>query len=105
MLEREPQPLRRGARRFEERRRRRLREVDEPTVVREVLRRELGMSIEAQSLNHQPVEVPHQEIGQVERAGLVFAKSGEGSCTGVELVAVRAWNALASFLRQHLVQL
>ena len=36
---------------------------------------ELGMAVEAQAADHQPVEMPEQEIGEVERAGLVVGQS------------------------------
>ena len=54
------------------------------------------MAVESQTSEDQPVEVTDQEIGQVERAGLLVVKLGEALRTAKELVAVRAGEALDS---------
>ena len=77
MGEREAQPFGRGARRREALRRVGLRQVDQAPVVAEILREELRMAIEAEAADHQPVEMAQQEIGDVERAGLVVGERRE----------------------------
>ena len=59
-------------------------------VVAEVHRQQLRVAIEAEAADHEPIEVPGEEIGQVERARLLVGQRGEGRPAGVDLVAVRA---------------
>ena len=63
------------------------------------------MPVEAEAADHQPVEVAHQEVGDVERARLFVGKRGERRSAGEELVAMRAGHALDAFLREHRVEL
>ena len=49
---------------------RRLREVHQPAIMAEVLLGQLRMPVEPETAGHQPLEMPHQEIGQVEGTGL-----------------------------------
>ena len=51
---------------------RRLHEVHDSTVIAEVLVGEFRMTVDAEPLDDQSFEVTHQEIGQVERAGLLL---------------------------------
>src|SRR5512135_3754681 len=65
-------------------------EVDDPTVVAEVERQELRVGIQAKTPDDQAVEVPGQEVGQVEGPRLLVGELGEGSTARVDLVAVGA---------------
>ena len=74
----------------------RLRQQHDPPVVAEVHVAQLGVAIEAEALPHQRVEVPGQEVGEEEGAGLFVVHRGERLGAGEELVAVRAGQALDS---------
>ena len=52
------------------------------------------MPVEAESVDHQPLEVPGEEVGQVEGAGLLVGEAVERRQSRVELVAVGAGEAL-----------
>ena len=54
-----------------------LRQVDQAPVVAEILSGQLRMAVEAEAADHQPVEVAQQEIGEVERAGLLVGEGRE----------------------------
>ena len=69
-------------------------EVDEPAVVAEVDRQQLGMAVEAEAGDDDRVELAGQEVGQVERAELLLLEGLVGGRAGVELVAVRALDPL-----------
>ena len=71
----------------------RLREQHDAGVVAEVRRQQLGVTVEAEPLPHQGVEVAGQEVGQEERAGLGVVQLGEQLGTGEDLVAVGAGQA------------
>ena len=69
-------------------------EVDEPAVVAEVHRQQLGMAVEAEAGADDRVELAGQEVGQVEGPELLVLERGVGRRAGVELVAVGALDAL-----------
>ena len=69
-------------------------EVDEPPVVAEVDRQQLGVSVEAEADDDQRVEVAGEEVGQEEGRRVVVGEPGEGLAAGVELVAVGAGEPL-----------
>ena len=75
-------------------------EVDEPAVVAEVDRQQLGMAVEAEAGDDDRVELAGQEVGQVERAELLVLQRGVGGRAGVELVAVGAADALDALARE-----
>ena len=62
------------------------------------------MSIQAQALDDEPVEVARQEVGEEERGGLVLDDPGELRARRVELIAVGAGQALDPFLRDDRVE-
>src|SRR4029079_9638681 len=76
-------------------------EVDESLVVAEVLVAQLRMAVEPETLDHESVEVARQEVGQEERRGLVLDEARELRTRGVELVAMRAREALDALLGDH----
>jgi len=63
------------------------------------------MAVDAERLDHEAVEMPQQEIGQVEGPGLRFRELGECGGRREELVAVRARDALDAFLGEHGIEL
>ena len=103
-LEREAEPAGAATGRRDQRGIVGLGEVDEAAVVAEVDRQQLGMSVEAEARDDQPVEVAGEEIGQEERAELLVGDRREGRGAGVELVAVGARQALDALLGQDRVE-
>jgi hypothetical protein len=100
----EPEPASGPARGPVERRVLGLGEVDQPAVVAEVGVAQLGVGVQAERREHEPVHVAGQEIGQVERAELLVLEALEGLAAGVELVAVGAGQALDALLADDVVE-
>ena len=82
----------------------RLHEIDQAPVVAEILLGQFRVAIEAEARDHQSLEVTHQEIRQVERAGFLVGERLEGLRAGEELVAVRARQSLDAFLRDDRIE-
>src|SRR5580704_12211922 len=59
------------------------------------------MPIEPERTGHQMVEMPHQKIGEIKRAGLGVGKRGKYRRRSKELVAVGAGDTLDAFRAQH----
>ena len=57
-----------------------------------------------EAADHEPLEVPGEEVGQPERAGLRVGQRGERGAAGVELVAVGAGQALDALLGEDAVE-
>ena len=104
MLEGETEPPRGAARGRDKRGIVGLREVDEPGVVAEVDRQQLGMGVQTQPLDDESIEVAGQEIGQEEGPELLVGDGSERLRARVELVAVGARQALDPFVGQHRVE-
>ena len=104
MRERESQPLGRRARGGDALRRFDLRQDRRGAGSGRNTAAELGMAIEAEAANHQAVEMAEQEIGEVERAGLVVGHGLERGAAGEEFVAMGAGNALDVLFAQHGVE-
>ena len=104
VLEREAEALSRAAGHREQVRVLGLGEVDEPAVVAEVHRLELRMAVDPEPADHQPLEVPGEEVGQPEGGGLVLGQAGEVGPAGEELVAMGAGQPLHAFLGEDRVQ-
>jgi hypothetical protein len=104
VLEREPEPIRGGARGDNERRIVALAQIDDARVVREVHRQQLRMPVDPETADHQPVEVAREEVGQPERAGLGIGHRREPLGPREHLVAVRAREALDAFVGQHRIE-
>src|SRR5262245_53322108 len=83
---------------------RRLGEVDEAAVIAEIGLLQLRMPVDAERADDQAVEMTQQEVRQVERAGLRLRERGEDRRLGVELVAMRAGDALDALLAQDGVE-
>jgi len=81
-----------------------LRQIDEPLVIAEVERQQLGMAVDAESLDYEPPEMPREKISQIEAAGLLLRELGEERGAGEELVAMRPLDALDSLLGEHRVE-
>ena len=62
------------------------------------------MAIQAQAADHEPLEVPGEEVGQVEGAGLLLGERREGRPAGVDLVAVRALEPGDALGLEHAVE-
>src|SRR3569833_213587 len=82
-----------------------LREVDELSIMSEVLTRLLGMSVLAQPASDQPVEMAHEKVRQIERAGLSLTELRESLRSGEELITMSTGNPLDAFLGQYGVEL
>ncbi len=94
MLEGEPEALRGPLRHREQRRVLVLREVDEAAVAREVDGQQLRVPVEPQAADHEGIEAAREEVGQVERAGLLGRDRVEGGEAGIGGIAVGARQAL-----------
>src|SRR3954447_20395046 len=70
VLERQTEAQRGRARGREMLGRARLGEIDDPLVVAEIERQQLGMTVDAEPLDDQPVEMPDEEIREEEAGGL-----------------------------------
>ena len=79
-------------------------EVDDAGVVGEVRGLELGVAVDAEAADHEPLEVPGEEVGEPERAGLGVGHGGERVAAGEHLVAVGARQALDAFVGEHRVE-
>src|SRR5436190_15526931 len=73
-----------------------LREVDDAPVVPEDVSDQLGMTVEPERPAHERVEVPDEEIGEVERPRLLLLQGIPLREPGVDREAVRAWEPLGS---------
>ena len=104
MLEREPESIRGGAGGRDERRVVALAQVDDPRVVREVHRQQLRMAVDAQASDHEPLEIPGEEVGEPEGAGLGIGHRREPLGPREHLVAVRARETLHAFVGQHRIE-
>ena len=62
------------------------------------------MPVEPETPNHQPLEMPQQEIREIERAGLGLGERREHRPRGEELIAMRARNALDALFTQHRIE-
>ena len=81
-----------------------LREVDESPVVAEVQGQQLRVAIQAEAANDQSVEVPGEEIGEVERARLFVGELGECRAARVDLVAMRALEPCHALSLEHAIE-
>src|SRR5579872_3339150 len=80
-------------------------EIDEAAIMAEIIVPQLRKAIEAKALDHQPIEMTDEEVGQEERAELLRGDGGEILRAGEEFIAMRAGNSLDSLLRQHAIEL
>src|SRR5262245_23967837 len=62
------------------------------------------MAVEAEAADDQALEVPDEEVGQVERAGLIIGEGREGGATGVDLVAVGALESGDALAFEHPIE-
>ncbi len=62
------------------------------------------MLVETEPLDDQPLEMPQQEIGEIERADLGFRERREHRARREELIAVRARNALDALFGKHRIE-
>ncbi len=62
------------------------------------------MPIEPEAAPHESIEVPSQEVGEVEGARLFLAHRGEGRPTRVDLVAVRTFEPRDALLLEDAVE-
>src|SRR5690242_7907859 len=81
-----------------------LREIDQALVVAEIDRLQLGMTVDAEPLDDEPLEMADEEVGEKEAARLLFGELGEEAAAGEELVAMRAGDALRPLLFQHRIE-
>jgi len=98
MLEGQAEPVGRATRHREEVRVVRLGEIHDPGVVGEVGRLELGMAVDAETANDEPLEVPGEEVREPERAGLRVGHRLECRAAREHLVAMGARQALDPFV-------
>ena len=103
-VEGEAELLRSGARFGDERVVLRLREVEHLPVIAEIYLAKLRMPVEPEALDHQPVEMAHEIIGEEERADLVLHHRRESVSAGEEFIAMRARDPLDALFSQHAVE-
>ena len=82
----------------------RLGEVDNTLIVGEQLGLQLGVLIEFQALDHQPVKVAHQEVSQVEGTGFIGRECLKPVLGGIEAVTVRPGQSVNTPPLQHGIQ-
>ena len=68
-------------------------EMDDTAISAEIVVAQLRESVEAEPLDHQRVELPGEEIGEVERARLLLGERGKRLFASKEGVAVRPLDA------------
>ena len=90
---------------FPERRVLGLRQIDQFAVISEIFVAQPGMTVEAEALDHQQLEMAHQIVGQEEGSRLGVHHRLEIGPAGIELVAVRAGDAFDAFFGQHVIEL
>src|SRR5262245_57035840 len=83
----------------------RLCEVQKTAVVPEVLLEQLGVPVETEPADDDRVEVPRQEVGEVEGRRLGIVELLPGGVPGQKPVAVRAGEPLDAVPLEHLVEL
>ena len=79
--------------------------MDDAAVVAEIVVAQFREAVEAKAANDQRVEMPGEEIGEVERARLLLGHRRERLLAGEEGVAMRAGDARHPLLCQHAVEL
>jgi hypothetical protein len=80
-------------------------EIEKPAVVPEVVRQKLGVAVESEATDDERIEVPREEVRQVEGRGLGVVELLPGVVAREEPVAVRAGQSLDSVSVEHLVEL
>jgi hypothetical protein len=80
-------------------------EVHDAAIIAEIERQELRMTVDAQALPDQRVELPGQEVGQPEGADLLLRQLREPVEPGEERIAMDSVDPLHAFLGQHPVEL
>ncbi len=100
----QPEPLCRRPGLGVERRIVALRQMDEPLVVAEIDRQQLGMPIETEPADHQRLELPGEEIGEIEGAGLGLGQCREARLAGEGGIAMRAGQPLDRLLGEHRIE-
>src|SRR5579872_4476948 len=71
-----------------------LREIDQPSIVPEIIIAQLRKAIEAETFDHQPVEMAGQEIGEKESPGLFLHHGREIRSAREEFITMRAGDPL-----------
>ena len=79
-------------------------EMDDAAVVAEIVVAQLREAVEAEPLDDQRVEMPGEEVGQIERAGLLLGQRRESLLAGEEGVAMRALDAPDAFFGEDAVE-
>src|ERR1700722_12934594 len=62
------------------------------------------MSVEAESLDDEPLEMPQQEVGEIESSDLCFRERREDRAGREEFIAMRTGNALDTLFGEHRVE-
>src|SRR3954454_12359259 len=104
MLERETEPVGAAPRQLEQLPVVGLGEVDDPAVVAEDVRRQFGMAVEPERPDDQGVEVPDEEVREVEGPGLLLLERIPLRQAREKRVAVGAGQPLGAVPLQHLVE-
>ena len=72
-----PQPLGGGLRLRRRLRIVDLRQIDDTLVSAEIIVAQFGIAVEAKAADHQRIEMTDEEVGEVERAGLLLGERSE----------------------------
>ena len=81
-----------------------LSQIDQATIIAEIIVAQLRKAIEAQTFDDQPVEMPREEIGEEERAGLGLHHGVEFRLAGIEGIAMRTLDARHALLGEDAVE-
>jgi len=83
----------------------RLRQINNSPVVAKIRGRQLRIFVESESFLDEPIKMPREEVGQIERTWLSFPKFSELGFARKKFVAVRTWQPLDIELSQNLIKL
>ena len=81
-----------------------LRQVNEPTIVPEIDRQQMGMTIKPESLPHQPVEMAGKKVGHEKAADFLFDDPVKLRRPGKQGIAMGMRQTLRIILRQHRIK-
>ena len=79
-------------------------EIQEASVVPEILRQQLRMSVEPQAADHERVEVPGEEVREIEGGRLLVVHRLPRVVPGEEAVAMSSRKPLDAVSVEHLVE-
>ena len=79
-------------------------QMDDPPVGAEIAVAQVREAVEAEALDDQRIEMPGEEVGEIEGAGLLLGERGEHVLAGEEGVAMGAGDAGHALLVEHAIE-